>query len=460
MEQTLSMNLGQKLAMTMKMQQAIQILQLSSQDLRAVIEKEYMENPALEVDEGRTDAAEDKLSDRCSLDEMPAMLDYLGKDDQGRVSQEDREEHYSPLERAAAPAQSSLEDILLEQANFACHTEAEKAIVYFIVGCIDGRGYFTTPLPEVARAVQTTEKKASEALRIIQGFEPSGVGARDLRECLRIQAERSGIYEGLVKQVIDHHLVDVAAARLKDIAAAEDCSLPDVQLAVDIIRTLNPKPGSSYGSGRADYIIPDVMVRKVDGKYSVMLNDAEIPHLSISPFYRKSGSFDIATQKYITKRLNAAIWLIKSIEQRQHNLKAIVEEIVRRQTDYLEKGPAYLHPLLMKTVAEAVGVHESTVSRAAANKYVQMPHGVIALRSFFSASAAGNTADDASVGFAASQVKYAIDELIKGEDPKKPFSDAKLTALLSGRGMDISRRTVMKYREQLGYQSSVKRKRY
>lgn len=448
--QSLSMNLSQQLVMTMQLQQAIQILQLSAQDLRAEIEKEYLENPALEMD--YTTGVADSREDIFSREDISALADYLGEGSGGG------EPHYftDDIDREsqiAAPASLTLEEELLEQVEFTFRRESERAIATFIVGCIDGSGYLTMTTADIAAAMQTSESEVLAVLARVQEFEPVGVGARDLPECLRLQAESQGIYEGLVAAIIDRHLERLADSRLKEIAELEHVRTADVQLAVDIVRRLDPKPGSSYGGDSAVCITPDVLVERVDGRYVVTLNDNYVPHLHISSIYRQSDSYDSATKKYIHQRLNAATWLINSIEQRRTTIKQVVEEIVRRQTDFLERGR--LHPMTMHDVADAIGVHESTVSRAVANKYVELPAGIMALRKFFTANIAKGGEE-----LVASEAKAAIEELIKNENPQKPLSDQKLCEILKARSMDISRRTVMKYREALGYPSSVKRKRY
>lgn len=455
MEQSLSINQSQRLAMTVKLQQAIQILQLSSQDLRATIEKEYLENPALEMDDDFPEQEpEEKLTDRYSIEDMSSLASYFGDDEP--LPHTVQQEAKRGLEVAAVSG-ITLEEELLEQVNFAFREECDRGIAVFIVGSIDSRGYLTTSVEEIARAMQTTVEEVEAVLEVVQAFEPAGVAARSLQECLVIQARRRGIYEGLVAVILTRYLDEVANARFRVIAEKEACLLEDVQLAVDIIRTLNPKPGSSYGDTASEYILPDVEVHKVDDTYVVRINDDYIPRLNIASVYKSRTDFDPATRKYIEQRLNSAVWLIKSIEQRRQTLQHVVEEIVRQQRDYLEKGPHYLHPLRMKTVADAIGVHESTVSRAVANKYVEMPHEVVALKKFFSANLGGEGNGEE---FIALQAKQAIEALIAAEDPKKPLSDQHLTKLLLEKNMKLSRRTVMKYREQLGYPSSVKRKRY
>lgn len=456
-EQSLGMNLSQHLAMTMQLQQAIEILQLSAQDLCATIEKEYLENPVLEMDypSGRRELYE---SDGPAHAGVRALADYLdgGSKQPAYFTDEDERQFDAP-----APLHATLEEELLEQVNFTFKgehgAEKERAVATFLVGSLDSRGYLTLPVAEAARAMACSEAEVLRVLSIIQGFEPAGVGARDLAECLRLQAQRSGIYEGLVAAIIDRHLDAVAAHRLKEIAAAEYVQPADVQMAVDIVRRLNPKPGAAYGAADSTYITPDVIIRKGEKGYEVEVEEAGVPKLHISALYRQSDTFDKKTQKYIASRLRAAAWLINSIEQRRTTIRRVVEEIVRRQPAYFEKGPASLEPMTMKDVADTIGVHESTVSRAVANKYAELPTGVVALRSLFtSRSARTETGEDV----AAAQAKSVIESFIKGEDPKKPLSDQKLCTLLKERGIALSRRTVMKYREQLGYDSSVKRKRY
>ncbi|MGN0949283.1 MAG: RNA polymerase factor sigma-54 [Mitsuokella sp.] len=450
------MTMTQHLSMTMQMQQAIQILQLSAQDLRAVVEKEYLENPVLEMDEPSSYAAEhgERMQEVLQAGNAAALADYLdGGGKQPAYFAEDSEKHVE----AAAPLHMTLEEELLEQVNFTFQDEREKAAAVFLVGSLDGRGYLTVPLAEIARAAQIEMPEAARVLAVIQNFDPAGVGARNLSECLRLQAERQGLYNGLVAAVIDRHLDDVALHHIKEIAAAEQASPADVQMAVDIVKRFNPKPGAAYGSDEPAYITPDVIVRRVEGGYRVELEDGDVPQLHISALYRQADAFDKKTKKYITSRLHAASWLISSIEQRRTTIRHVVEEIVRRQPEFLAKGPAYLQPMTMKEVADAIGVHESTVSRAVANKYAELPNGIAALRSFFTSR---SVKSESGEEVAAAQAKAAIAKLILAENPRKPLSDQKICGLLKEQNIILSRRTVMKYREQLGYDSSVKRKRY
>ena len=477
--QALSQNLSQHLAMTMKMQQAVRILALPAQELRSLIEKEYLENPALEIDydhaalsfdaDARTmdERGQEEREQAYRAEDISALASYLGSPERGDAWSDG--EHEPRAFEAAKPASHTLEDELLEQVAFAFPDgrEREKAVAVFLVGSIDGSGYLTVPLAEAARATNVTEAEGARVLAVIQSFEPAGVGARDLAECLRLQAERRGIYEGLVACIIDKHLADLADARIKEIASAEGVRPADVQVACDIVRTLTPKPGAAYGADDPGYITPDVVVRPYGAGYRIELTSGGVPGLHISRLYQEAAGYDNETQAYIRGRLNAATWLIKNIETRRETIRRVAEEIVRRQRPVLTQGLAALTPMTMQEVADAIEVHESTVSRAAQGKYIELPSGIFPIKSFFTANlaahgpaGAGAEASDAPAAYGATQVKDALTALVASEDPKKPLSDAKLAKLLAAKGLEISRRTVVKYREQLGIASSVKRKRY
>ena len=454
MEQSLSMSLRQKLAMTAQMQQAIRILQLSAHDLQALVETEYLENPALEMEDPAQSREAEPEDGRLSLEQVSELARFLGDEERGP---HDFHENTGRSFEAGSAVRPSLETELREQAAFVFPPGRQRRIAFFLIGSVDDCGYLQCTLADAARQLRVPEAEAEEVLTVLQGFEPAGVCARSLQECLVIQARQQGIYQGLTAAVLDHHLDLVAAARIPEIAELEKCTPAEVQLAVDMIRRLNPKPGASYGGGSTDYILPDAAVRKVNGEYQVVLNDGAMPQLHISSVYKDPQSLDAEARSYLEQRMNAALWLLKSIEQRRQTLLKVITEIVHRQREAIEKGPASLHPLLMKDVAETVGVHESTVSRAVAHKYLETPWGVFSLKKFFSARL---TARPNGEDLAALQVKEAMKGLIEAEDAAKPLSDQQLTDLLGAKGMKLSRRTVMKYREQLGYPSSTKRKRY
>ncbi|WP_110953813.1 RNA polymerase factor sigma-54 [Anaerosinus massiliensis] len=454
MEQNLSLQLGQKLAMTAQLQQAIRILQLSAQDLRALIDHEYLENPALEMDETHLDnETTEKLTDQFSFDDIRALANYLG-DETAATSSVVRDETKQSFE-AVAVIKPTLEEVLEEQVNLTFSHVKENEIAKYIIGSMNDKGYLTCTIEEISKAMNESQQRIEQVLTVIQTFEPAGVGARNLRECLTIQAKQQGIYHGLVAAILEHYLDQIAHSQYKNIADQLGCLPSDIQLAVDMIRSLNPKPGLAYSSDQADYIVPDVVVRKIDDAYIVLVNDYGIPRLNISNIYKNASNFDQETKKYIEGRVNSAAWLIKSIEQRRNTLYNVVHEIVELQREFFDRGPKFIKPMVMKTVADRIEVHESTVSRSVANKYVETPHGVMSLKSFFNANLSVNGEE-----LVAGQVKAKIKAFIEQEDSKKPLSDQQISELLKAENMTISRRTVMKYREQLGFLSSVKRKRY
>lgn len=454
MEQKLSTNIRQRLALSTKLQQAVRLLRLSTVDLRAAIEKEYMENPVLEMDDSSM-TEEGGVLDGTNLDELHALTEYIDGDEfqQGYVY----EERNSSFE-AVAPMAISLEEELLEQSKFAFSSERELEIATFIIGSLDSNGYLTVSVKDIGKVLKASEAEVLQVLQGVQTFEPTGVGARNLGECLRIQAQGLGIYEGIIEALIERHLDDVAESRIKQIAKSENCSPEEVQAAVDLLRSLNPKPGGSYGGDESAYLVPEVRIQMENGEYIVRWNDNYIPRLHISDVYKKAlRTGDAETKDYIRKRMDSAKWLLNNIEQRRETILRVVKEIVKRQRDFLDNGPGCLKPMTMSMVAESLGIHESTVSRAVAGKYAQLPRGVFPLRGFFTSHVMGESEQENA---SAVQAKSALKKLLDSEDPKRPLSDQKLAELLEAQDINISRRTVMKYREQMGYASSVKRKRY
>ena len=453
MQLTQQPKITQSLVMTAQLQQAIRILQLSTPDLAAEIERAFLENPLLEMEEG---------------DDAPAQETPLAYEE-GRERAEDAfaaaydaDDPYESETRAerthtdfAAPVALSLEEELLRDVDVRFADRAEKAIAVFLVGSLDARGYLVMSLSEVARATGADEGAVERVLRVLQGFEPPGIAARDLAECMRLQAERAGLYEGILRAVIERHLRAVAEGRYREIARAEGATLADVQTAVDILRTFSPKPGSAYGKEASAYIRADVRLTVADGRAEITVCNEQLPRLRVSRLYQRATEMDAETRGYIAQRIYAARAFIRSIEQRGETLRRVAEELVRRQEDFALHRTGTLRPLTMQTVAAALGMHESTVSRAVANKYIDLPRGLVPLKSFFS-SAVGTEAGAHSAG----EVRAAIGAIIAAEDAAKPLSDAHIAEMLAARGISAARRTVMKYREQLGIPSSAKRRRY
>ena len=414
MKQEMTLEISQKLALTPELRQSIQILQMSAAELASTIEKEFLENPLLEIE-----YAEEPLK-----------------------SFEDK--NLEPVD-VSTP---SLQDFLIEQARFTFGAEKLPS-ARFLIESIDNRGYLTAEISELAQILQVAEEFLEEILFEIQKFEPAGVGARNLSECLRLQAERRGIFSGILALIIEKHLEKVGENKIKEIARAEKVSVEEIRAAIEIIRGFNPKPGASYGFEAVKFIIPDVIVDR-DGKITL---SSQVPRLSLSEIYSEAKILDEDAKNYLSSRMSAAKQLIMAIKRREQTILRLVEEIIRRQSEFLEGGMEYLKPMTMREVAEALELHESTISRAVANKFIEFPFGVVEMRKIFSAKAL--SAEEIT----SARVKSLIMELIGAEDKKNPLSDKKLAEILNEQGILVARRTVMKYREQIGILSSTKRRK-
>lgn len=446
MKQVLSLKQKQKLVMTPQLQQSINILQLSVSELSELIEREFMENPALDME-----PSEDIIVSDDNFDKTVELFDYLNKDDEKpepRAADEFKVKEF-------AQNLTTLTEVLLEQAQFAFTDKQDLEIANYIIGLLDSNGYLRTPLPSIAELLQVSEEHVATILTKLQECEPDGVCARNLQECLRIQAQKQGEYVGLTAMIIDQYLPAIGDGKIKDIALLEKATPEDIQASVDFIRTLNPKPGASYGTENPSYIIPDVTVRNINGRLEILINDSPVPRLHINPLCKKQELLDRETRSYIEKHVNSAMWLIKSIEQRRQTMLKVITEIVEKQEKVFLYGFNYLQPLTMKQVADNIGMHESTISRCVSNKYIDMPFGVVSLKKFFPVSVNKHSGE-----IVTDKVKQAIEKIIAAEDKRKPWSDQQICNQLMDRNMTISRRTVVKYREQLGIPASSKRKRY
>lgn len=456
MDYSLKLEMSHKLVMTPQLRQAIAILQLSSLELSEVIEKELLENPVLEM-EDREHGEAGEAPEVTPVEQVPDYFEWAEYFGDGRdigYRAPDTSERQSFESYTATTV--SLEEHLEFQLYLAVLDTQARAVGKYLIGCIDGNGYLCCAVEETAQQLKVDPGLVEDVLGIIQTFDPAGVGARDLKECLLLQVRQRGIAWPLVFRIIDGYLDDLAAGRFKIMAEQLGVTTHDIQQAVDVIRTLDPRPGQAFGKSDLTYILPDVTVQKVNGEYVIIVNDTDVPRLTINPHYKKMGGLDGDARKYIESRLTSAVWLIRSIEQRRRTLYNVVEALVDLQRDFFEQGPRHIKPLTMKKLADKVGIHESTVSRAIANKYVDTPHGLFGLRTFFSASIAAADGED----IAASRVKGEIRELIAGEDTGQPLSDQAITDILNKRGIAVSRRTVAKYREEMGILASSKRKRY
>lgn len=465
----LSMEQTQKLIMTPELRQAITILQLSAVELTEYIEQELLENPLLEVkdeiESGENDSGEldpskvsEKFEEKFDIDWQEYFSD---RSDLGYIRQprEELPEHSFENFVTEAP---TLHEHLHFQLNLAVSSDLDRAVGEFLIGSIDDHGYLQTTVEEVAKHFQLPEEDVVRVLKIIQTFDPAGVGARSLAECLLIQLQQLGKLNPANELVIQGHLEDLARGRLAKIAATLGLSIREVQGIADLIKSLDPKPGLKYGSlDDVRYLVPDVVVERVNGEYVVLVNDVNVPRLGINSTYstllRKGEGFDVDSRKFLEGKLNSAVWLIRSIEQRRLTLYKVASCIVEIQREFLEKGIKYLKPLNLRQVAEMVGLHESTVSRATANKYIQTPQGVFELKYFFGSGVKDNTGSSKT---SAQSIKKMIRELIEAEDPSMPLSDQRIAEILNEKGIQISRRTVAKYRTELGIFTTPKRKRY
>jgi RNA polymerase sigma-54 factor len=348
---------------------------------------------------------------------------------------------------------------LLAQLNFVELADDQRKIAELIIGNINDDGYLLTPLEELSISSGTPLDQLQKALEIIQTFHPVGVGARNLKECLLIQLDRLGKSESIEAAVVNLHLDDLARKRFPEISRVMNLPVEQIQQIANFISTLEPKPGRIFSTDQQQYVAPDVHVQRIDDDYVVMLNDEQIPHLRISDTYKElmaSGEKVADAKEYIRDKIRAGKFLIKSIHQRQQTIYNIAKVIVERQRDFLDKGISHLKPLTMAQVAEVVGVHETTVSRAVANKYVQTPQGLFEMKFFFTPGF--ETASGASLSN--TSVKDQISQLVEKEDPTKPLSDQEIVAMLKAQGIPIARRTVAKYRNELNILPSNLRKRY
>ncbi|HHW92280.1 MAG TPA: RNA polymerase factor sigma-54 [Firmicutes bacterium] len=456
----LNIEQSQRLIMTPELRQAITVLQLSALELSEYIEQELLENPLLEMENGTTDdgaaAGEEEPYD---LDWQEYFADtsdlgYINRSAAGGTwNPEYSFEHFLSRE-------STLYEHLLWQLHLNVKDGPKQQLGEFILGNLDENGYLTCSPAELARLQGVTEGEVREVLEIIKTFDPPGVGAADLKECLLLQVKALDIEYPLLELLINSYLPDLAQGRLMRVAGELGVSVQEIQAAGDILRTLDPKPGRRFGPvPQGTYIVPDVVVEKVGDDYVIIVSDVTSPRLTINSNYRnilQARDAEDQARAYIESKLNSARWLIKSIEQRRITVYKIVETLVQFQRDFFDRGVRYLKPLTLKQVAEVVGVHESTVSRATSNKFIQTPRGVFPLRFFF-ASGVENTEGSST---SSESIKRMLQELLEREEPSKPYSDQKLADILRERGIMISRRTVAKYRHDLGIPPSNCRRRY
>lgn len=467
-----SLNLSQTLRMTPQLQQAIKLLQLSRMELETTIRKELEENPVLEENaELAAEGAEAQLEKDTA--EVPAPApDNPDSGEQGENIEWENyvESNWKPpttgggseeimnYENVISTTQT-LYDHLMWQVSLHGFNDEEKNIASILVSYVDDDGYIRVPFEEIAKEEGVDVKDVEEILPFIQEFDPPGVGARDLKECLLIQARHIQEDTHDLVALINNHLKDLEKKNYEAIAKAMNLHLQDVIEMCKIIYNMDPKPGRLFLANDTHYVTPDVYVYKVGEHYMVALNEDGLPRLRISNFYKSvlsNKEKTNPTSDYIHDKLRSAIWLIKSIQQRQRTIYKVTESIVRHQTEFFEKGAAFIRPMILKDVANDIGMHESTVSRVTTSKYMHTPRGIFELKYFFNSGISKTDGDS----LASESVKLKIKALVDKENPKNPLSDQKIVELLKKDGIQIARRTVAKYREILKILPSSKRKKY
>ncbi|MBI1748171.1 MAG: RNA polymerase factor sigma-54 [Acidobacteria bacterium] len=467
--------LGQRLALTPSLLQKIELLTLSKLELEELINEELVNNPLLEdyTELDQQEAAnaanqqtEEKKPEDGVLPERPALeLDdsvdlqkffnnYLDGGFDARVEHEDNDK---PSFEMFLAQKSSLSEHLTEQLGLSEATEKIKQISAFLIGNLDEGGYLMMPLEELCESVQCPMEEAEAALQLVQSFDPIGVAARDLRECLLIQLKENGEDGTLAERLIADCLPLMGARKFKEICAKLNCKFEDIKEALDVIRHLTPRPGLKFNIRDTQYVQPEIYIVKVDNEYVIQLNDEGMPMLRLNPTYRamlKRNTVTGEEKNFLREKFRSAVDLIRSVNQRRQTIYRVCECIVHRQGEFLEKGMQFLKPMLIKDVAEELGVHPSTISRVVTNKYIHTPQGVQELRKFFTSGI--DRADGEKLSIV--QVKYRLKQIIENENHKNPYADEEIVKILERESLTINRRTIAKYREQMGIAGSRERK--
>lgn len=484
----------QRLIMTPQMQQSIQLLQMSAQELEQLAGQEVMENPFLEIaEESESDAEQKTESDSEASTPEEGIIDFTYSAAEGdaptpseastdQTSAESEsfsdvdvnwEDFYDDSEsRVYTPSEPveeerdftdfvAFRENLYDSLNWQLHVSSldkeQTRIGEYIIGSLDDDGYLRVPLEELAEELSVSEEDVDDVLRVIQTFDPVGVGARDLAECLRIQLENKGIKDKITLTIVQDYLDLLQKKKFKEIARDLKIEESKVHEVFHQISHLEPKPGRSGNSDDVKYIQPDVFVKKVDDEYMIFLNEGKTGGLRINRYYRnllQQSDFSSKEKEFAIAKYKSAVWLIKNIEKRKSTILKVSEAVMAFQKDFLEKGTSGLCPLTLKQVAEVVGMHESTVARVTTNKYIETPRGIFELKYFFSPGLETDSGVDAS----STSIKAMLAELIANENPKKPYSDQKLAELIRDKGVNIARRTVAKYREQMRILSAKMRR--
>lgn len=409
--------------MSQEMQESLRLLELPLLELNTYLTEQASANPLLDFSESYP------LNSRYSLGDWKREI----------------------------PAEEGLLEYLDKQLGFLEVSTDIQKIIRFLIGSLDSSGYLRASITDLAKDLRVSQQSVNAALEILQRFDPAGIGARTLGECLLLQLERFGIRDGLAVAVIQDHLFDVANGSLKKIAKERQCSLKEVQDAINLIKSLNPRPGQIYGSSQAPYILPDIYIHRIDGEYLILPNKKSNSLLNVNREYVRlidNPTTDSETRNYLKQKYSQALHVINNLHKRNLTLISIVEVLVEEQRLFFDEG-IDLKPLTREVVAKRLGLHESTVSRAVRDKYISTPYGVFPLAFFFSSTLSGISGEVSSIS-----VKDLLRGIVAGEDPLSPYTDSALQELLAKEGITISRRTVAKYRNQLGIPPVKLRIRY
>jgi len=472
MKMNLNLKLGQKLVMTPMLQQAIKLLPLARMELAQLIRQEIIENPVLEelIEEENESEQENSQEEKGPNEDTPPDNEQSSDSQdqeidwdsyfQGNIDQGMSVESYTekPSIESTYKKEANLADHLMWQLDLSVDSELDKFIGSCIIGNIQHDGYLCTDLQEIAEICNTDEKNVLRVLDIIQTFEPTGVAARSLKECLINQARALPDKNPYVETLIENYLERLEDRFLPKIASELKIDLEEVLDALKIIKDLCPKPGLLFSSERVDYVVPDLVVIKTDEGYDVVLNDDGVPNLKISPYYHNllKTTKEGQTKEYLEDKYRSALWLIKSIDQRRQTIYKVGKSIVKLQKNFLDDGLSYLEPMVLKDVAKDIEMHESTVSRITTNKYIDTPQGIFELKFFFHSgikSYMGNA-------MSSIRVKNMIKEIIKEEDGSSPLTDDQMVEALMRKNAKIARRTITKYRKELNIPPASKRKKW
>lgn len=483
LKQQLHQKQVQKLILAPALQQAIKLLPLTNLELIEIIDTELSQNPMLEIEEetteetrkessqseqGDTDKAReeeressgpDRAGDSQKVEESQEFEAYFQEYfDDGFRSFFTEKKEASSLENFVSKS-PSLWDHLNWQATLTFFDEKDKEIAQYIIGNIDEDGYLTSPVEDIAKTMNTSEEKCNKIREEIQRFDPVGVGSLTLKEALLTQMDYYGIKDEITWKIVDQHLHFLEKSDFSQLAKVLNISLADVKWHIEIIKGLDPTPGRKYSQEKTTYIVPDIIVKKEDDELTVTLNDEGLPRLRINSFYKRlmaQASKDSSeARQFLKEKMKKAFWFLRSLDQRNQTIYKVAKYIVDKQKDFIEKGIEYIKPLTLIELAQEIGVHESTVGRVVANKYIMTPRGVFSLKYFFHKSLSGDFGEEISSLW----VRERMKKLIETEDKKNPLSDIEIGEILARENFRIARRTVAKYRKQLRIPPSHIRKR-